>query len=618
MAREFPYDDYKAAIESESGIRAAGMEATVLAVEGDDSREGCYALGLSFEGRLDEGLYENGSIVVDGVSVGRIVAFSDDESGIVVVKMRPENLPSVGSAIVMTPADYLEPLREFANAVIEKPEMRNESRFLSLREHLLEEPAEVLPAEGDHPHLRWAQDLALRECRRRDFSLLWGPPGTGKSYTLGHIAAHYRAQGCRVLVLSTTNAAVDVATFAIDDACARVGAPLAAGELVRYAQTLTNPEEYDRRRHLMEYTKLLRKMAAMQREAEKRLAMERSVLSKLERGSGLYAKALLRIAGLVEELRTIGQRRRDEVAALLSTAKIVCSTVTSCLYNGFASGNFDVVLVDEASQISLAVWPCLMNKSGGKKFVVSGDPMQLSPVQSRDTDIGTQYWFDQNIYAYLGMTTFRGIEPFYEAGAMTLLNEQTRMRKGICDVVSRMFYNGLLVGDRADASVSLSQAGLSDGDVIVLDTDGAEELHGFDRLPASRLLRNGNLVSAGIVMKTVRDIVETNPAGRKLEILVIAPFRDQAKKIYSSRIKTLKLGDDVTVRVSTVHSCQGGEADIVFFDLVNPASGFLRRVDAAHLWCVACSRARQKLVVVGSREAMRLGRYSSALLRAIA
>ena len=36
MAREFPYDDYKAAIESESGIRAAGMEATVLAVEGDE------------------------------------------------------------------------------------------------------------------------------------------------------------------------------------------------------------------------------------------------------------------------------------------------------------------------------------------------------------------------------------------------------------------------------------------------------------------------------------------------------------------------------------------------------------------------------------------------------
>ena len=119
-------------------------------------------------------------------------------------------------------------------------------------------------------------------------------------------------------------------------------------------------------------------------------------------------------------------------------------------------------------------------------------------------------------------------------------------------------------------------------------------------------------------MKSVRDIVETNPAGRKLEILVIAPFRDQAKKIYSSRIKTLKLGDDVTVRVSTVHSCQGGEADIVFFDLVNPASGFLRRDDAAHLWCVACSRARQKLVIVGSMEAMRLGRYSSALLKAIA
>ena len=64
----------------------------------------------------------------------------------------------------------------------------------------------------------------------------------------------------------------------------------------------------------------------------------------------------------------------------MANARIVCSTVTTCLYNGFASGPFDVVLVDEASQISLAVWPCLMNRAGAKKFVVAGDPMQLEPV----------------------------------------------------------------------------------------------------------------------------------------------------------------------------------------------------------------------------------------------
>ena len=613
----FPYEDYKAAIEAESGKRAVGLEATVLAVEGDESREGCFVFGLLFNGRLDESLYENGSVALDGVRIGRIVAFADDDSGMVVVKAGREHLPSVGSTVMLTPADYLEPLREFAATVAEKPESRNEARFLSLREHLLEEPDAALQEEKEHEHLRWAQDLALRESVRRDFSLLWGPPGTGKSYTLGHIAAHYRAQGLRVLVLSTTNAAVDVATFAIDDACARCGQPLSSGELVRYTQTLTNQEEYNRRRHLMEYTLLLRRLSAKQREVEKRLDKERSLLAKLDRDSDLYVKMLLKVSGLVEEVREIGRQRKEEVAAMLAAAKIVCCTVTSCLYNGFASGAFDVVLVDEASQISLAAWPCLMNKAGGKKFVVAGDPMQLSPVQARDTDVGTQFWFDLNIYAYLGMTTFRGIEPFYDAGAMTLLNEQSRMRKGICDVVSKMFYNGLLVGDRADAPISLSDAGLPDGDVVVADVDASEELFGFDRLPESSLRKNANLESAGTVLKAVREIVRKNPPGRRLDILIVTPFRDQAKKVYASRIKTIAHGGDVSVRVSTVHSCQGGEADVVFFDLVNPLSGFLRRDDAAHLWCVACSRARQKLVVVGSVEAMRVGHYSRALLKAI-
>ena len=616
MNEQFPYEEYKGAIEAESKRRAAGVEAVVVAVDGDDTRESCLIVGVVFQGRIDEGLYENGSLVAGGICVGRIVAFSDDDAGTVVVKMQDGHSVSVGDAVSLVPADYLVPLREFADDVLMRPEARREERFVNLRNYLLAKPTAELSAVDETPHLRWAQALALRESERRDFSLLWGPPGTGKSYTLGHLAEHYRAQGKRVLVLSTTNAAVDVATFAIDDACARCGSPLAAGELVRYAQTLTQPDEYGRRPHLLEYTRILRKFAAEQREAERSLAAVRRDLCGLASDSAEYAAASMRAQALLGTLRQIGQRRRDEISALMSKAGVVCCTITTCLYNGFASGSFDVVLVDEASQVSLAVWPCLMNRAGAKKFVVAGDPMQLEPVGAKDVEVSTQIWFNQNIYTYLGMTTFQGIEPFFEAGAMTLLNEQTRMRKGICDVVSGLFYKGMLEGDRSDAPIDFAGGVLPEGDVAVVDPSTLGEAYGFDRFPSTCCQRNTNIESASAVLRAIREVVSRNPAGRSLDILVITPFRDQWR-LYAPRLKSIQHKEEVTLRASTVHSSQGGEADLVFFDLVNPANPFVARADAGHLWCVACSRAKQKLVVVGDAKAMRRGLYSSAVLRMV-
>ena len=51
-------------------------------------------------------------------------------------------------------------------------------------------------------------------------AFLWGPPGTGKTTTLGVLLAEYldSRPDARVLLLSTTNHAVDLATLAVDKA----------------------------------------------------------------------------------------------------------------------------------------------------------------------------------------------------------------------------------------------------------------------------------------------------------------------------------------------------------------------------------------------------------------
>ena len=64
-----------------------------------------------------------------------------------------------------------------------------------------------LPAAG----LNDSQRQAVTLCRQVSPAFVWGPPGTGKTTTLGHIILSLLRLGQRVLVTSTTNAAVDQA-----------------------------------------------------------------------------------------------------------------------------------------------------------------------------------------------------------------------------------------------------------------------------------------------------------------------------------------------------------------------------------------------------------------------
>jgi hypothetical protein len=61
------------------------------------------------------------------------------------------------------------------------------------------------------PELNDSQRRAVRLCRDSTLAFVWGPPGTGKTRTLGHIVIDLVNQGMRVVVTSTTNAAVDQA-----------------------------------------------------------------------------------------------------------------------------------------------------------------------------------------------------------------------------------------------------------------------------------------------------------------------------------------------------------------------------------------------------------------------
>lgn len=64
---------------------------------------------------------------------------------------------------------------------------------------------------ADTSNLKEMQRRALESAIGRDLTVIWGPPGTGKTYTIGTIAEHLYNSARTVLIVSHTNIAVDQA-----------------------------------------------------------------------------------------------------------------------------------------------------------------------------------------------------------------------------------------------------------------------------------------------------------------------------------------------------------------------------------------------------------------------
>ena len=100
-------------------------------------------------------------------------------------------------------------------------------------------PAQALPPAAGllfHEELNDSQCQAVQLCCDVTPAFVWGPPGTGKTTTLGHILTTLLAQDKRILVTSTTNAAVDQALAKLAQLEAAQEA-LEGGRIVRLGQT---------------------------------------------------------------------------------------------------------------------------------------------------------------------------------------------------------------------------------------------------------------------------------------------------------------------------------------------------------------------------------------------
>ncbi|MCP4640291.1 MAG: AAA family ATPase [bacterium] len=488
-----------------------------------------------------------------------------------------------------------------------------------------------------HAELNDSQRRAVQLCCDRSLAFVWGPPGTGKTTTLGHIVTELLAHGHRVLITSTTNAAVDQALAKLlsldaaqpyheDGRIVRVGqaqAPTLGAGLDEVARRLN-----DRAHRQLERWRTRVVEARTQRGQCER------ILDKLETEAqpfqdDLFAQArpntlaewdltpvfsATRTAGILAmdpnmRVRAVERRRRDleRVVALAADriegisgelrgnertivrkAKVVLATMTNVYVNRLIEGDrFDVVIVEEAG---MAVLPALFYCAtlADDKTLIVGDPRQLPPIVQSNERV---------VHNAMGRSIFEVTVPQPHASdAVVMLDTQYRMHPRIGDLVSELYYDGKLVHGActSDRTAIAARSPHPGAPIVVVDTQGRTTCEVREGA-YSRYNDTTAEFCVGLARKALRSGIET--------VAIITPYVEQSRRI-RQRLATARLGD--RVESHTVHRFQGNERDLVILDTVDAApmkpgvllTGAGKRGGAENLLNVSISRSRGKLIVV--------------------
>ncbi|GAA0682349.1 hypothetical protein GCM10010193_40110 [Kitasatospora atroaurantiaca] len=315
-------------------------------------------------------------------------------------------------------------------------------------------------------------------------------------------------------------------------------------------------------------------------------------------GIGQELMKLLRLQG--EWLQRIGTDQ-NLITAFLRTRQIVGGTALGFLGHPAARDlEFDLCIFDEASKATAT--EALVPLAKAKRWVLVGDTNQLPPI---DEDIlrDPKLMADHQLIPELVTTTlFDYLARHSTYPVKHLLREQYRMTPAIGNMISTCFYDKKLLSPNDHALPGYDQINKP---VLWLDTSNLPTRRESERSASETSL--SNRVEAQLAIRRLEVIDQAldkqmikAPGGRKLEVLVIAPYGRQVEEL-GRRVASVKF-KHLTLEVLSVDAVQGRECDLAVFSVTRSNTrgefGFLgqpywRRIN------VALSRARFGLIVVG-------------------
>ncbi|MDW5289134.1 DEAD/DEAH box helicase [Formosa sp. PL04] len=424
------------------------------------------------------------------------------------------------------------------------------------------------------------QNDALNRVFSQNVTCIWGPPGTGKTYTLSKIITKACCLGMRVLAVGISNVSIDILGQEIikefEGFSAHSKQLLEDRKLLRFGYPML-PEivNDDRLYPEKDLVDTLRKDYS----AVLKLLNSEKVISIEERAINRNKQVVLK-----NEIKQINQKRIQE-------SKLVFTTAAQCFIgDNFEHEKFDLVVVDEVGMMPL-IQTLTMSSFTKNKFVVAGDFKQLGPISTGKTE-AVNNWFNKDVFQY-----FNDVSDFEEE-VTVMLTEQHRMHPDICELINTRFYNGKLttVYTEAFKKIKIVDRNLTAPFYFIPVTpkDGAQvkSTQGKSRV---------NTKSSQVISDLVELILNNN---ENIEIGVITPYNGQVINIKRHlQNKRLSAAQRDRLKIGTIHSFQGSGYDMIIYDIVDNCEKNIGRLykglQGERLLNVALSRAKHKLIIVG-------------------
>lgn len=444
----------------------------------------------------------------------------------------------------------------------------------------------------------------------KDFYLIHGPPGTGKTTTAIETIQQFVDRGEKVLATAASNTAVDnILEFLLkqDVRAVRIGHPARVTPTLRN-HTLDNLVEENP--NYQESRKLRKKAFDLKDKQDEltypsgryRRGMSNKKIKELaeagESSRGVspdkikeMAKTLEleeKIDDLFDKSRQLEDKAVDEV---IRSADVICTTNSTAGSDLMQEQDFDIAVIDEATQ---ATEPsCLIAINHARKVVMAGDHKQLPPtIQNK-----------QAAQEGLETTLFERLANEHGSKIKTMLTTQYRMHEKIMNFSSKSFYNDELEADESVKNHTLKDLDFDNSKIEqdlqkITDPEKPVTFVNITGPDVSEDSRSGstskyNKAEASFVSRMIENV--TKAGVEKKDLAVITPYGDQ-KSLIKSNINS----DEI--EIDTVDGFQGREKEVVIMSLVRSNKknqiGFLRDIRRLN---VAITRAKRKLIVVGDQ-----------------
>ena len=431
------------------------------------------------------------------------------------------------------------------------------------------------------------QEIAKKKAKQENITVMWGPPGTGKTHTMSEIAIGFLKQNKSVLVVSHSNISVDGVVKKIAELMRAGGMDslLKKGIVLRYGYV--RDDELTNDADTVAFNFALNRNQTLKNEREK-LLQEKDILMKKGQGNSEQ------IVNVERRLKDIRVQVRTLEGYYVEKARIVATTISKVNIDKlFDYRKYDIVMFDE---VSMAYFPQVLCAAtyAREHFIAVGDFKQLAPIAQSEA----KKTLEVDLFAYLKITNGYAI---YNHPWLVMLNEQRRMYPAISAFPNQYVYNNLLKDHKdvaANRSGIVRQQPFEGQAMNLVDMSGSYCAAGKNS-DNSRF----NILSAIISFSTA---ISTE-AISKSSVGIITPYAAQTRLI-RAMLRDHNGKEKTQVACSTVHQFQGSERDVIIFDAVesypSQKPGWLMlKNDNEHvtrLINVAVTRARGKLITVAN------------------